>query len=172
MPKLKSSSHQNSHNQSTADQSFDNLYNLDFERMKPIQLKKLWSQVWNLKTPKQISRPMLIKSIVFKIHEQRTGGMNMAQRERLAQLVQAYKKGGTDSARRQNDIKSGTQLVREWKGKSHTVTIRDGCYHYHGQKFSSLSAIATLIAGTRWNGWTFFGIKKSSAPNNNLETAA
>ena len=59
---------------------------------------------------------------------------------------------------------AGTQLVREWQGTEHRVTVRDdGAFEYQGQPFKSLSAIARTITGTRWNGWVFFGMKNQRA---------
>ena len=34
-----------------------------------------------------------------------------------------------------------------------------GGYEWEGRPYRSLSAIARAITGTRWNGWTFFGLK-------------
>ena len=50
-------------------------------------------------------------------------------------------------------------LRRFWDGQDHEVT-RDGkAFLYKGQRYGSLSAVARAITGTRWNGWTFFGLK-------------
>ncbi len=32
-------------------------------------------------------------------------------------------------------------------------------FEWEGRPYRSLSAIARAITGTRWNGWTFFGLK-------------
>jgi hypothetical protein len=58
---------------------------------------------------------------------------------------------------------AGTRLIREWKGVEHTVTVLDDGYEYQGRPYKSLSAIARAIAGTRWNGWVFFGVRRSGA---------
>ena len=58
---------------------------------------------------------------------------------------------------------AGTRLIREWKGVEHTVTVLDNAYEYQGRPYKSLSAIARAIAGTRWNGWVFFGVRRSEA---------
>ena len=52
----------------------------------------------------------------------------------------------------------GTRLVREWNGKSHVVEVVDKGFAWQGQTYRSLSAIASLITGTRWSGPRFFGI--------------
>jgi hypothetical protein len=52
----------------------------------------------------------------------------------------------------------GTLLTREFKGQTHVVKVLADGFEYEDRKYSSLSAIATEIAGTRWNGFLFFGL--------------
>ncbi len=64
-------------------------------------------------------------------------------------------------------IKVGTRLRRLWQGKVHEITtVQDG-WIYDGSKYRSLSEIARLITGTRWNGRLFFGIKSAAANAHN-----
>ncbi len=56
--------------------------------------------------------------------------------------------------------RSGTRLLREWKGQVHEVAVTADGYVWNGTQFRSLSMIANAITGTRWNGWVFFGVKK------------
>jgi hypothetical protein len=51
----------------------------------------------------------------------------------------------------------GTRLLREWGGALHEVTVTDKGYEYRGVIFTSLTAVATEITGTRWSGPRFFG---------------
>jgi len=56
---------------------------------------------------------------------------------------------------------SGTRLLREWRGETHEVIVReDGVIEYRDGLYRSLSAVARKITGTNWNGRLFFGIKK------------
>lgn len=57
----------------------------------------------------------------------------------------------------------GTVLRRVFDGKTHEVTVCVEGFEYAGRKYKTLSAIATEIAGTRWNGFLFFGLKRRSA---------
>jgi hypothetical protein len=41
----------------------------------------------------------------------------------------------------------------------HVVTVRADDFEFEGRPYQSLSAIARHITGTRWNGWTFFGLR-------------
>lgn len=56
-------------------------------------------------------------------------------------------------------IKPGSELVRTWKGKTHRVTVMADGFTYDGQRYGSLSEIATEITGTKWNGPRFFGLR-------------
>jgi hypothetical protein len=56
-------------------------------------------------------------------------------------------------------IKPGAILVRQWKGQSHRVTVLEDGFAYQGKPYESLSEIARLITGTRWNGPKFFGLR-------------
>lgn len=54
----------------------------------------------------------------------------------------------------------GTRLTREWQGVRHEVTaLEEGGFHYAGARYQSLSQIARLITGARWNGPRFFGLR-------------
>ena len=56
---------------------------------------------------------------------------------------------------------AGTRYVRIWKGAVHEAIRReDGAFEYGGRVFTSLSAVARAITGSRWNGKIFFGVKK------------
>src|ERR1700685_709169 len=52
----------------------------------------------------------------------------------------------------------GTLLSREWKGRTILVEVLAKGFRYESRPFSSLSAIAVAITGTRWNGLAFFGL--------------
>jgi hypothetical protein len=54
----------------------------------------------------------------------------------------------------------GTLLTRDFKGQTYVVKVLAGCFEYDGRTYRSLSAIAGGIAGTRWNGFLFFGLTR------------
>jgi hypothetical protein len=55
---------------------------------------------------------------------------------------------------------AGSLLTREWKGRTILVEVLTPGFRYEDRLFSSLSAIATEITGTRWNGLAFFGLTR------------
>ena len=67
-----------------------------------------------------------------------------------------------DGNRREQDSRlplPGTLLRRKWKGRTLLVEVLAKGFRYENQNYSSLSAVAMAITGTRWNGLAFFGLR-------------
>jgi hypothetical protein len=56
----------------------------------------------------------------------------------------------------------GALLTRKWKGRAVLVEVLAKGFRYDNQQYSSLSAIATTITGTRWSGLAFFGLTRTA----------
>lgn len=54
--------------------------------------------------------------------------------------------------------KPGSQIIREWNGRTHTVHVTDKGYVMGGITYRSLSAAAKAITGSHWSGPRFFGV--------------
>jgi len=68
-----------------------------------------------------------------------------------------------DRSRREQDRRlplPGGLLTRKWKGRTILVEVLAKGFRYESRHYSSLSAIATAITGTRWNGLAFFGLTR------------
>jgi hypothetical protein len=68
-----------------------------------------------------------------------------------------------DRNRRQQDSRlplPGTVLSRQWKGRTILVEVLAKGFRFENRPYSSLSAIAVAITGTRWNGLAFFGLTR------------
>ena len=48
--------------------------------------------------------------------------------------------------------------MREWNGRTHTVTVEEEGFTYAGRSYRSLTAIAREITGAHWSGPRFFGL--------------
>jgi hypothetical protein len=55
----------------------------------------------------------------------------------------------------------GALLSRKWKGRTVLVEVLAKGFRCENRHYSSLSAIATAITGTRWNGLAFFGLTRA-----------
>jgi hypothetical protein len=70
-------------------------------------------------------------------------------------------RSATTSIAPQHDTRlplAGTLLVKEFRGNTLVVKVLDEGFEYKGRRFTSLSAIAQEITGTKWNGFRFFGL--------------
>jgi hypothetical protein len=127
------------------------------------ELRQQWAIAWNREPHAQIGRTMLEASLAYKQREARTEGFTPAQTAHLAQLVRHYRRNPECFADRQPTIKPGTRLVRTWHGRRLSVLVQSKGFEFEGRTYSSLSQLASEITGTRWNGWTFFGVKRGKA---------
>lgn len=124
-------------------------------------LKARWRELFESEPP-AYNRRFLESRLAYRIQELAYGGLKRDTVERLQTLAKHYDgkpRGKRSQAIADNRPVVGTRLVREWQGIEHHVTVLADGFEYLGQPYKSLSSIAREIAGTRWNGWVFFGLK-------------
>lgn len=135
--------------------------------MSMADLREKWRALTG-SDPPPYGRSMLIGRLAYRIQEVAFGGLKPATMERLEalarQIDRAAKRGSAVKPRvPRNRPVIGTRLIREWRGVEHCVTVREDGFEYQGRPYKSLSAIARAIAGSRWNGWAFFGLRSPAA---------
>ena len=54
----------------------------------------------------------------------------------------------------------GTLIKKDHRGLTHTVQVLPSGFLYNGIAYASLSKVARQIAGSNWNGFTFFGLTR------------
>src|SRR6202011_4336036 len=116
-------------------------------------LKARWRELFDTEPP-PYNRRFLESRLAYRIQELAYGGLKPATLERLQALGEQLD-GGNITLRKasaQHRPAAGTQLIREWRGVEHRVTVRDDDLEYQGRPYKSLSAVARAITGTRWNG--------------------
>jgi hypothetical protein len=52
----------------------------------------------------------------------------------------------------------GSLLVRDYRGQQVIVKVLEDGFEYADRRYSSLTAIAQEVTGTKWNGVLFFGL--------------
>lgn len=118
-----------------------------------------WERVHGIPAP-AIAPRLLARDLAHKVQVEAAGGIDKRLERRLRELVVST---DSDSAVRASHCKAlgdGTQLLREWGGQTHRVTVEaEGRYNYAGETWRSLSAIAYAITGARWSGPRFFGTR-------------
>ena len=123
------------------------------------ELRLAWRQLHRAEPPHGLSRDLLIRALAHQLQEQSYGGTGRALRRRLQTLTGEREKRGAsfDPA---IVLKTGTTLVRQWRGHTHAVLVRDDGFEYEGERYRSLSVIAKRITGAHWSGPRFFGLTK------------
>ena len=134
------------------------------------QLRVRYREVFRTDPPKAFGPDLLRRGIAHRIQEKAYGGLSRAAQRLLDQMIKAYATKPNGKIVLPRRIKPGSVLVREWKGKSHRVTVLADGFVYEGDTYSNLSEIAGLITGTRWNGPRFFGLRSKTQESD--ETAA
>jgi hypothetical protein len=130
-------------------------------RMAPTaDLKAQWRLLFG-KEPPPFNRSYLQSRLAYRIQELAYGGLKKETVDRLVALGERLDGGNVVLRRIRADHRplAGTRLLREWQGVQHALTVLADGFEYEGRPYQSLSAVARHITGTRWNGWTFFGLK-------------
>ena len=123
-------------------------------------LKRQWREICGTEPP-PYNRRFLESRLAYRIQELAYGGLKPETLARLEALGEQLDGGKVTVRRMRGDDRpiAGTQLIREYQGVEHVVTVTRAGYEYGGRPYQSLSAIARAITGTRWNGWVFFGLR-------------
>ena len=115
-----------------------------------------YRKLYRRSPPAAFSRDLLIRAVAYKLQEQVRGGLSPETKLLLDRLA----RGKAQAARW---IKPGSTIVRSWGGQTHQVVVTAQGFLWNGSRHASLSEIARLITGTRWNGPRFFGLRPSPA---------
>src|SRR5215472_12089825 len=123
-------------------------------------LRLAWRRLHRTDPPLGLSRDLLIRALAHQLQERTHGGTSPALRRRL-QTAGARKAGvPLDPG---IVLRTGTRLVRHWRGHAHTVLIREDGFEYESQHYRSLTVIAERITGAHWSGPRFFGLTKRAS---------
>ncbi len=117
-------------------------------------LAERWRAVYRAPPAADISAPLMRKALAWEIQAKAFGG----HKPKTLSLLKAKAKRG-DAPK---TVSVGTRLVREWNGATYEVEVLESGYRWRGAIWTSLSAIAREITGTKWSGPRFFGLAKRS----------
>lgn len=122
------------------------------EKMDRAELAERWASLIDRPVPK-VSATLLRLALAWELQAAVHGGLSRQGLQRLEQLAA----GKTQT----QDLVPGMRLVREWNGTLHVVKVDDhSVIWWNDRTWTSLSAVARAITGTRWSGPAFFGLKQ------------
>jgi len=130
------------------------------DRIRSLGLEELrleWRQQYHSEPPK-ISRGLLVLALGYKLQEIEHGGLSKSTRRKLQTIAKALRTTGRVGPTPILNLKPGSRLVREWHGRTHTVTVTEDGFEYAGVSYASLTRVAKKITGAHWSGPRFFGL--------------
>ena len=124
------------------------------ERLDLEGLRSLWRHRYGV-PPRLRSVELLRLSLAWRLQAEAFGGLDRETHRQLRRRGPVHAEG--------LELGAGAKLRREWRGRVVEVEVQADGFRWDGRIYASLSAVATAIAGTRWNGPRFFGLRSSGA---------
>jgi Protein of unknown function (DUF2924) len=131
------------------------------------ELRERWRMLFGHPAPKSLRRNFLARAVAYQMQVEAYGELSAATKRRLREIANAARNGDANATLCSSRIKPGTQMIRQWRDTTHTVTALAEGFEWNGCTYKSLSAVANAITGTNWNGFAFFGIKRAPSSNKN-----
>lgn len=121
--------------------------------MNLTELRSVWGKRYGAPPPLR-SVPIMRMLLAWRMQAQVLGGLDDATRRALARSDAPDLEG--------RHLGVGARLSRTWKGRMIEVVVEEDGFRWDDRVYASLSAAATAIAGSRWNGPRFFGLRDAS----------
>ncbi len=135
---------------------------LELQQLNSRDLRTEWRRLFR-SNPPNLSRDLLVRAVAYRVQELAHGGLPRATVRKLATLAAEFGRDGQISADPRPQIKPGARLIREWRGRTHVVTVTEDGFAHAGKTYPSLTSIALEITGAHWSGPRFFGLTKRPA---------
>jgi hypothetical protein len=130
------------------------------DRIRSLGLEELrleWRRLYDTDVPR-ISRDLLVLGLGYRLQEIEQGGLGKATRRKLQTIAKTLRTTGQVGAMPSLSLKPGARLIREWRGRIHTITVTEDGFEYAGMNYPSLTKIANKITRGHWSGPRFFGL--------------
>ena len=124
--------------------------------MTTAQLRDEWQQVIGSPAPAEFGKDMLTRGVAYRLQEQVHGRMLLTTARQLAEGRKQLARGQSPNPLAR--LRPGTQLARDWHGRTHHVLVLENGYSYRDRSYRSLTSIAREITGVAWSGPRFFGL--------------
>lgn len=156
------------------------------DKLTVAELVEKYREVFGVPTRTR-NKDFLRKRVAWRIQELAEGGLSekaLARIEQLAPEAPVRWRATTATSGAEPAIEAttpqrdprlppvGSILHRTHGGMDHQVTVLEDGFEHQGERYASLSRVARAIAGTPWNGFLFFGLKRRSEKEAAAETPA
>lgn len=127
-------------------------------------LRARWQAAFRRGAPSHLPRHLLFAMIAYHLQADVLGGLDAETERFLKRMAQAPLNTSAipltqNFVRQRRRLAPGTVLSREWNSQHHRVMVLENGFDWEGRTYKSLSEIAGIITGTKWNGPRFFGLR-------------
>ena len=129
---------------------------IELETKSPAEIRAIYNNLFQDRCLSNAKKEYLRPKRAYRLQELALGGLDKQTKSKLESIA---KNGAVITKTKHSDLLAGTKICREYNGVDHQVEVTKDGFEYSGQKWNSLSAIATKITGTKWNGPRFFGLR-------------
>ena len=133
------------------------LQNLDIS-----ELRDVWNSEIKIQPPPIASGPFLMRALEYERQCKKQGDLSSKDLKRLKTYRndQVTLRPQTKTTPIQNvKLSAGSRLIRNWNGKTYTVSVIEKGFVYNDKVWPSLSSIAKHITGAHWSGPRFFSTR-------------
>jgi len=130
----------------------------ELRHLETLELRAKWREIHRADPPPGISRDLLIRAAAHQIQKAAFGDLDKRTKNQLRRISRSGPFNEGKPQPQNTLLKPGTQLIREWHGRTYSVTKQNEGFEFKGRIYRSLSQIACKITGARWSGPRFFGI--------------
>jgi hypothetical protein len=126
-----------------------------------VELRIQWQNSFGRPPAPQLPRHLLFRVLAYRLQADQLGDLD-GESQRLLDRTGSPEDAGQRAVNlglRNVELRPGTVLSREWHGRMQRVTVLTDGFSWNGKTYPSLSKAAFAIAGTRWNGPKFFGLR-------------
>jgi hypothetical protein len=125
----------------------------EMEAMSLDALRSKWRCVEGNPPPLR-SVELLRLLLAWRLQAKAYGGLDRTERRKIGRSNMPAREG--------LNLGEGAVLSRQWQGSRVEVIVEANGFRWDGVVYKSLSAAATAIAGTKWNGPRFFGLRPAA----------
>ena len=125
-------------------------------------LRDVWVSEIKTQPPPIASGSFLLRALEYERQCKKQGDLRTKDLKRLKgyEVDQNARSKQTKVTPIQNiKLSAGSRLIRNWNGKTYTVSVIENGFVYNDKIWPSLSAIAKHITGAHWSGPRFFSTR-------------
>ena len=151
----------------------------EIERLRQSKVKALQARYRQLfgEDSASSNRAHLFRRIAWRLQARESGELSERAQQRALELADdaelrrraprrfwegLAEKASAGALRDARLPAAGSRLTRFYQQRNIEVRVLETGFEYNGAVYTSLSAIARQVTGTRWNGFLFFGIHKGA----------